>query len=189
MPARELRAPQRCVATPQGRGNTQKTSSSSEDDWQHQHAPQDRFYAGACPKRGICACRSDTFQRPRKALPNQPGYGRCLAEAVPPAEKGQIDSWDHGVFVASVGSTASCMSLFRGRAPCSSPGNKYVILEQCTWHITNGPVALALQGLGGKEARAFSLHGINDTILRELAGNAFTANDWCAFLVATLLTL
>ena len=104
-------------------------------------------------------------------------------------KRGKIDSWDNGVFVASVGSSADFMTIIRGRFPCLTPGNKYVILEQGASHVTNGPMALAVQGIGGKEVRAFSLHGIDDSTLREMAGNAFTANICCTFLIATLLTI
>ena len=83
----------RCVATPQGRGSPWRTSSSSEEAWQNQPAPQDQFYAEAFPNRGRRACRSDKFHRqfhrPPKAIPVQQGAGRSLAEAVPPAEKGE----------------------------------------------------------------------------------------------------
>lgn len=153
MPARELRAPQRCVATPQGRGRTQKTRSSSEDSWQHQHAPQDRFYAGSCPNRGIRACWSDKCQRPRKAFPNQPGDGRFWLKLCHLRNRGKIESWDHDVFVASAGPSASFMRLFCGHFPCLRPGNTYASLEQSFWHITKDLVALALQGMGEEEER------------------------------------
>ena len=104
-------------------------------------------------------------------------------------KRGKIDSWDHGVLVASVGSSASFMAIFPERFPCLTPGNKYIILEQGTLHVTNGPMKLAVQWIGGKEARAFRLRGIDDTTLREMAGNAFTANVCCAFLIATLLVI
>ena len=81
------------------------------------------------------------------------------------------------------------MTLFRGHFPCLTPGNKYVILEQGASHVTNGPMALAVQGIGGKDVRAFNLHGIDDSTLREMAGNAFTANICCTFLIATLLAI
>ena len=108
---------------------------------------------------------------------------------MPAAEKGKIDSWDHGVCVASAGSSASCMSILRERCPCLRPGNKCVLLERGTCHAMHGPMALAVQGIWGQAARAFSLHGIDDTTLREMAGNAFTANVCCAFLIATLLAM
>ena len=81
------------------------------------------------------------------------------------------------------------MAIFPERFPCLTPGNKYIILEQGTLHVTNGPMKLAVQWIGGKEARAFRLRGIDDTTLREMAGNAFTANVCCAFLIAALLAI
>ena len=54
---------------------------------------------------------------------------------------------------------------------------------------TTGAMHLALQGIQRKEMQAFHLHERSDAELKDLAGNAFTANIVCAMLVAGFVAL
>ena len=47
---------------------------------------------------------------------------------------------------------------------------------------------MAVQGIGVSEANATNLLLEDDKLLRILAGNAFSANTWCAFFVAAVLS-
>ena len=54
--------------------------------------------------------------------------------------------------------------------------------------LAQGPMCLAVQGIGPEEAKVFELLSEEDAMLRQLAGNAFCANICLVFLVAVLLS-
>ena len=71
--------------------------------------------------------------------------------------------------------------------PCLLPGHSYLILERGEARLAKGALCLALQGIGTEEAEAFSLLMEEDGMLRQLAGNAFSANICVVFLIGALL--
>ena len=71
--------------------------------------------------------------------------------------------------------------------PCLLPEKRYLVSEQGKLKIAQGPLCLAMQGVGTDEANAFDLLLEEDGFLRQLAGNAFCANICLVFLVAALL--
>ena len=72
--------------------------------------------------------------------------------------------------------------------PCVRVGNSYLILDQGEPKLAQGPMCLAMQGIGSEEAKAFRLLSEEDAMLRQLAGNAFCANIRLVSLVAVLLS-
>ena len=102
-------------------------------------------------------------------------------------KKGNIPNWKDGLFVSDCGSSVGWLSVVRDMFPCIRPGNSYLVLEQGQPKIANGPLCLAMQGIGPDEAEAFELYLEEDRLLRILAGNAFSANICLVFLVAALL--
>ena len=102
-------------------------------------------------------------------------------------KKGNIPNWKDGVFVSECGSSAGWLGVVRDMFPCIRPGNSYLVLEQGQPKIANGPLCLAMQGIGADEANAFELLLEEDRLLRSLAGNAFAANIFLVVLVAALL--
>ena len=73
--------------------------------------------------------------------------------------------------------------------PCVRPRNKYLTLQHGEPKIARGPECLAVQGIGAQETQAANLLLEEDTLLRTLAGDAFTANICCAFFAAALIPL
>ena len=71
--------------------------------------------------------------------------------------------------------------------PCIRPGNVYLVLEQGKPTLAQGPLCLAMQGIGTDVAAAFELLREEDGFLRQLAGNAFCVNICLVYLVAALL--
>jgi hypothetical protein len=55
--------------------------------------------------------------------------------------------------------------------------------------LASGFVVLAMQGIQCREVHAFNLAGEDDKLMRDLAGNAFTANIIAAFLLAGMLVM
>ncbi len=55
--------------------------------------------------------------------------------------------------------------------------------------LASGFVVLAMQGIQHREIQAFGLATEDDKLLRNLAGNAFTANIIAAFLLAGMLVM
>ena len=103
-------------------------------------------------------------------------------------QKGKVPNWKDGVFVSDCGSSVGWLSVTRDMFPCVRPGNSYLVLEHGQPKIANGPLSLAVQGIGTDEANAFELLLEEDNLLRSLAGNAFSANICLVFFVATLLS-
>ena len=102
--------------------------------------------------------------------------------------KGQVPNWKEGVLVSDCGSSVGWLSVARDMFPCIRPGNSYLVLEQGEAKLAQGPLCLALQGIGPDEANALELLIEEDGFLRQLAGNAFCANICLVFLVAALLS-
>jgi hypothetical protein len=72
--------------------------------------------------------------------------------------------------------------------PWLRPGNSYLILQQGEAKLAKAPLRLPFfQGIGTKEAEAFSLVLEEDGLLRHLAGNAFCANVCLVFLIVAVL--
>ncbi len=55
--------------------------------------------------------------------------------------------------------------------------------------LANGFVVMAMQGIQCKEIQIFNLAQEEDKLLRDLAGNAFTANIIASFLLAGMLVM
>lgn len=102
---------------------------------------------------------------------------------------GRIPNWKNAFLVSDCGSSVGWLSIAHGMFPCVRPGNKYLILKHGEPRIARGPECLAVQGIGIQEANATNLLLEDDSLLRTLAGNAFSANICCAFFVAALLSL
>lgn len=104
-------------------------------------------------------------------------------------KKGRLPNWKEGVLVSDCGSSVGWLTVAKDLFPCIRPGNSYLVLDQGQPRIAQGPLCLALQGIGPGEANAFELLSEEDGLLRQLAGNAFSANICLVFLVAALLSL
>ena len=100
--------------------------------------------------------------------------------------KSVITDWRHELLVADAGSSVAWLKFARNQFPCVRPTMKYTILNHGQVQIASGALCLAVQGVGCREATAFHLMDESDTALRYFAGNAFTANICCAFLIAVL---
>ena len=99
----------------------------------------------------------------------------------------QVPNWKSGMFVSDCGSSVGWLSVAKDMFPCLRPSNSYLVLDQGMPKLANGPLCLAMQGVGRDEAEAFELLVEDDALLRVLAGNAFCANICLVFLIAALL--
>ena len=101
---------------------------------------------------------------------------------------GRVPDWKVGLLVSDCGSSVGWLSVAKDMFPCIRPGNTYLVLADGKPNLANGPLCLAMQGIGMDEANAFGLLLEEDGLLRQLAGNAFCANICLVFLVAALLS-
>lgn len=104
-------------------------------------------------------------------------------------KKAKDFDWRHGEVVATVGASISFMSIRRGVFPCVTPGMAYVILRNGTPKGVDAMTLLAMQGVQCKEVEQFGFHREREPLLRNLSGNAFTANIVAAFLLVGLFSL
>jgi hypothetical protein len=97
--------------------------------------------------------------------------------------------WRSGEVVATVGASVAYMSIRRNVFPCVTPGMAYSILRNGTPKGVDAIMLLAMQGVQIKEVTQFNFHKEREPLLRNLSGNAFTANILAAFLLAGLYSL
>ena len=76
-----------------------------------------------------------------------------------------------------------------GLFPCVTPNQRYVVLQNGKAHLASGLDVKSLQGIQRKEIAYFKMGLEDDGLLRDLAGNAFTANIIAVFLIAALLSM
>jgi site-specific DNA-cytosine methylase len=94
-------------------------------------------------------------------------------------------NWKHPLLVAPTAFSISYSSrIIRDTFPCITPGKQYLILESGKARLACKLTMMALQGIQNKEVHSYSLAQEDDKLLRDLAGNAFTANIIAAFLIA-----
>lgn len=73
--------------------------------------------------------------------------------------------------------------------PCVTPSHDHIVLHAGRASKAGAFTALALQGVQAKEVRRWRLSHESDALLRDLAGNAFTANIIAAVLIAGILVM
>ena len=134
----------------------------------------------------VCHGQNEFDQATANVLSPRQQAGVCL-ELCKLRKKGKIPNWKSGVFVSDCGSSVGRLSVVEDMFPCVRPGNFYLVLNHGTPNQAQGPLCMAVQGIGPNEAQAFDLHLEEDAALRHMAGNAFCANTCLVFLVAALL--
>ena len=89
-----------------------------------------------------------------------------------------------GAWAASVGASITYLKVSRTAFPCVMPHMAYAIALDGKVELAGGFHSLAFQGLQKKEVEHFKLAEVAEGLLRDLAGNAFTANILTAFVLA-----
>lgn len=92
--------------------------------------------------------------------------------------------WQSRLLVASVGASVRFLTLNLDVFPCVTPHMVYTILEHGRIYTANGLHLLAMQAVQRKEVEAFQLCSEEDSLLKDLAGNAFTGNILAAYILA-----
>ena len=103
-------------------------------------------------------------------------------------QKRKLIDWKQSLLVVPTGFSVSFGSI-RTCFPCVTPSMEYLILERGKARLASGFVVLAMQGIQRKEISAFALAEEDDKLMRDLAGNAFTANIIAALLLAGMLAM
>jgi site-specific DNA-cytosine methylase len=101
----------------------------------------------------------------------------------------KIMDWKTEVLVCSSGASLEWMSIRRGCFPCVTPGMQFILLRKGGAVRVDGRMCLAVQGIQARERAAAHLTQETSRQLQDLAGNAFTANIMCAYLVAGLVVM
>jgi site-specific DNA-cytosine methylase len=97
--------------------------------------------------------------------------------------------WKQPLLVAPTGFSISYSQVWQHKFPCVTPGMEYLILDHGEARLANGLTMMAMQGIQNKEVQCYKLATEDDKLLRDLAGNAFTANIIAAFLIAGALVM
>ena len=92
--------------------------------------------------------------------------------------------WKNVLVVFPLSHSISFASVRQDIFPCVTPSDKYIILQEGRARVANGLEILAVQGIQEAEVSSFNLADEDDTLLRDLGGNAFTANIIIAFVIA-----
>jgi hypothetical protein len=94
--------------------------------------------------------------------------------------------WQDELLVATVGASINFLSVRQDLFPCVTPHMPYAILQNGQISLAHGITILAMQGIQLKEFHNFAFGREKDSLLRDLGGNAFTANIIGAFMIAGL---
>ena len=97
--------------------------------------------------------------------------------------------WREDLLVLPHGHSVTFATVQSNIFPCVTPTHDHIVLEDGRAHKAGGYTALALQGIQSKEVRRWSLAKVQDMFMRDLAGNAFTANIIAAVLIAGMLVM
>ena len=100
-------------------------------------------------------------------------------------------NWKEALLVLPVGFSIQYGNPRCHLFPCITPSHRYVVLRQGQGCLATGLTALAMQGIQNKEVVEATYGGQllaeDDALLRDLAGNAFTANIMAAFFIAGVI--
>ena len=97
--------------------------------------------------------------------------------------------WDSDMLVATVSQSVSYMKIRKDVFPNLTPGDVFVFLRGGIPAVASGRLCMQMQGIHDEELLFMDLTDTSDEMLRNLAGNAFTANVCVASLLATMLAL
>ena len=104
-------------------------------------------------------------------------------------KKRNQETWQSELLVLPTGFSLHWGGVRSGLFPCVTPNQRYVVLQNGKAHLASGLDVMALQGIQSKEIAYFKMGLADDGLLRDLAGNAFTANIIAVFLIAALLSM
>lgn len=97
--------------------------------------------------------------------------------------------WREHLLVLPHGHSVTFATVQTNIFPCVTPTHDHIVLQDGRARKAGGYTALALQGIQTKEVRRWSLAKEQDMFMRDLAGNAFTANIIAAVLIAGMLVM
>jgi len=91
------------------------------------------------------------------------------------------------LIVATAGASIEYIQVKKDMFPCVTPHMTMVISEKGQLRLASGFDALAVQGVQSEEVAKFKLGSESQSLLQDLAGNAFTASILAAYLVAAMV--
>ena len=97
--------------------------------------------------------------------------------------------WRKVLVVLPVSFSIGYASVRLNHFPCVTPTHRYVVVNEGKAMLANGRSVMAMQGIQAKEYEAMNFASEKDVLLRDLAGNAFTANIMAAFFIAGAIAM
>lgn len=97
--------------------------------------------------------------------------------------------WRQQLLVLPHGHSVTFATVQSNLFPCVTPTHDHIVLHCGRARKAGAYTALALQGVQAKEVRRWRLAQEEEALLRDLAGNAFTANIIAAVLIAGMLLM
>ncbi len=165
-------------------GKTSKHASSSGDKWPKQHEAK---RAQLKLPEDLCQPPKHFLEQALKLMPPRAADALWIKIARAHVEKGF--RWDADCCIAPVRMSVRFGNIGFDVCPCVTPGENFVISQGGKLSAASGLTFLALQGVQTKEVRFLRALSESDSLLRDLAGNAFTANVIAIFLLAGLLVM
>lgn len=97
--------------------------------------------------------------------------------------------WETDCCIVPVNMSIRFGNIGFDKFPCLTPDSKYVMVKDGQLSVMSSLAFLALQGIQSRELTFSRLSSEADRLLRDLAGNAFTANVVAIFLLAGLIVM
>jgi site-specific DNA-cytosine methylase len=166
------------------RGQTMEAAKKSGKKWPSMHKAWAETHGLS---EEACVPPMDFVEQISPLIPPRAMYALWLKLARMQA-KYEID-WKKPLLVAPTGFGISYSRVWKDKFPCVTPGMEYLIIDAGKARRANGLTMMAMQGIQNKEVQSYKLAMEDDKLLRDLAGNAFTANIIAAFLLAGALVM
>jgi hypothetical protein len=103
--------------------------------------------------------------------------------------RGGGKDWRQHLLILPDGHSVTFATVQSRIFPCITPTHNHIVLQDGRAYKAGAFTALALQGIQAKEVKRWHLELEDETLLRDLAGNAFTANIIAAILIAGVLVM
>ena len=142
-------------------------------------------------QRGILASDLDKLEKLRPYLTNLISERAAAVTLVKLAATVKKEGWrwESDTLVLTAGASVSYMKVWKDAFPNLLPSSPFLVVSHGTPYLASGKMHLAVQGVQSAELGYMRLNALPDEKLRDLAGNAFTANVCTAVLSAAMLEL
>jgi site-specific DNA-cytosine methylase len=179
-------------------GSSESAASPVNPSWENTEWPEGgpkwpQAHAKYVKEKGLAATASqnyaDFFAAALQAKLKPRAIEATWLRLLTMRQAGTVDI-SKDLFVATAGASVDYIQVRKDMFPCVTPHMTYVISDNGQLRLASGFDALAFQGVQSREMATHKLSSeTSQSLLQDLAGNAFSATILAAFLVAAMVVM